>query len=137
MSKLKKLTKKFTNFVNQLSPDEVREQLVLSYLQMHRCMQVLRGHDVEPVEMKDNSQSSDLELFYLCKKVAEENAYLNRIASKPDDVEDLFFDPNNFDLFEHLMKERVRELVKQNESRCRQLLAIEIAKQPRCFLVEV
>lgn len=80
MSKNKKLKKRFTAFVNQLSPDQVREQLVLAYLQMERCQQVLRGEDVEPVAMKDNGESSDLELFYTCKKVREELAYLNEMA---------------------------------------------------------
>lgn len=72
MSKTKKLGKKFAAFVNQLSPDECREQLVLAYLQMEKCMQVLRGMEVKPVAMKDNGESSDLELFYMCKKVREE-----------------------------------------------------------------
>lgn len=72
MSKTKKLGKKFLAFVNQLSPDECRKQLVLAYIQMEKCMQVLRGEDVKPVAMKDNGESSDLELFYMCKKVAEE-----------------------------------------------------------------
>jgi len=84
MGKIGKLRKKFTAFVNQLSPDQVREQLVLAYLQMEQCQRVLRGEDVEPVEMIDNGESSDLELFYLCKKAAEELAYLNEIAAKPD-----------------------------------------------------
>lgn len=72
MANKKKLRKKFTEFVNRMSDDEVRKQLVLAYLQMEKCQQVLRGKDVEPVEMKDNGMSSDLELFYLCKKVREE-----------------------------------------------------------------
>lgn len=80
MSKIKRLKKRFTAFVNQLTPDQVREQLVLAYLQMERCQQVLRGEDVEPVAMKDNGESSDLELFYMCKKAAEELAYLNEMA---------------------------------------------------------
>ncbi|MBR3400516.1 MAG: hypothetical protein IKH08_12130, partial [Prevotella sp.] len=71
MSKLKKLKKRLTAFASQLTPDECREQLVLSYLQMERCQQVLRGEDVEPVTQMDNGESSDLELFYLCKKVRE------------------------------------------------------------------
>lgn len=131
MSKSKKLKKKFTDFVNQLSLDEVREQLVLSYIQMERCMQVLRGKDVSPVIMKDNGMSSDLELFYLCKKIADDNAYKNG----SEDAKDLFFDPNNIELFEKLMMEKVRELVKQNESRCMKLLTLEIAKSPLFFLV--
>lgn len=72
MANKKKLRKKFTEFVNRMSDDEVRKQLVLAYLQMEKCQQVLRGEDVEPVDMKDNGMSSDLELFYLCKKVREE-----------------------------------------------------------------
>ena len=84
MGKIGKLRKKFTAFVNQLSPDQVREQLVLAYLQMEQCQCVLRGEDVEPVEMMDNGESSDLELFYSCKKAAEELAYLNNELSKPE-----------------------------------------------------
>lgn len=84
MGKSKRLRKRLTAFVNQLTPDQVREQLVLAYLQMEKCKNVLKGYDVEPVEMMDNGDSSDLELFYRCKKVAEELAYLNGIvASKP------------------------------------------------------
>ena len=77
MSKTKKHKKKFAAFANQLSPDECREQLVLAYIQMEKCLQVLRGEDVEPVAMKDNGESSDLELFYMCKKVREELDFLN------------------------------------------------------------
>jgi hypothetical protein len=44
---------------------------------MEKCKNVLKGYDVEPVEMMDNGDSSDLELFYRCKKAAEELAYLN------------------------------------------------------------
>lgn len=72
MSDAKELRKKFSSFVNGLSPVVVREQLIRAYLQMERCQQVLRGEDVEPVEMRDNGMSSDLELFYLCKKVRKE-----------------------------------------------------------------
>ena len=84
MSKIKRLRKRFTAFVNQLTPDQCREQLVLAYLQMEKCQNVLKGYDVEPVEMMDNGDSSDLELFYRCKKAAEELAYLNDIASKSE-----------------------------------------------------
>lgn len=82
MSKLKKLRKKFAAFASQLTPDECREQLVLAYLQMEKCLQVLRGEDVEPVAMMDNGESSDLELFYRCKKVSEELDYLNQAEKK-------------------------------------------------------
>ena len=77
MGKIGKLRKKFTAFVDQLSPDQVREQLILAYLQMEQCQRVLRGEDVEPIEMLDNGDSSDLELFYRCKKAADELACLN------------------------------------------------------------
>ena len=80
MSKIERLKKRFTAFVNQLTPDQVREQLVLAYLQMEKCQTVLKGYDVEPVEMMDNGESSDLELFYHCKKAAEELAYLNKMV---------------------------------------------------------
>ena len=83
MSINRRLRKKFSAFANQLTPDECREQLVLAYLQMEKCLQVLRGVNVEPVDMKDNGESSDLELFYMCKKVREELNYLNQKESKP------------------------------------------------------
>jgi len=82
MGKNKRLRKRFAAFVNQLSPDQVREQLVLAYLQMERCQRVLRGEHVCPVPMMDNGKSSDLELFYRCKKVSEELDYLNEKESK-------------------------------------------------------
>ncbi len=78
MSKIKRLRKRFTAFVNQLTPDQCREQLVLAYLQMEKCKNVLKGYKVEPVEMMDNGDSSDLELFYRCKKAAAELGYLNK-----------------------------------------------------------
>lgn len=80
MSKIKRLKKRFTAFVNQLTPDQVREQLVLAYLQMEKCQTVLKGYDVEPERMMDNGESSDLELFYRCKKAAEELGYLNKMV---------------------------------------------------------
>ena len=81
MGKSKRLRNRLTAFVSQLSPDQVREQLVLAYLQMEKCRKVLRGHDVEPVEMMDNGDSVDLELFYLCKKVRAELDLLNQAGS--------------------------------------------------------
>lgn len=75
----------FEKFVGSLTEEEVRKELVLAYMQMERCQEVLDGYDVEPVEMKDNGQSSDLELFYKCKKAANELAYLNDIVSRPNE----------------------------------------------------
>lgn len=92
MGKIGKLRKKFAAFVNQLSPDQVREQLILAYLQMEQCQRVLRGEDVEPVTMLDNGESSDLELFYQCKKAAEELSYLNKMAHDGKKVGSLEFE---------------------------------------------
>lgn len=72
MSKSNKLRKRLTAFVNQLAPDQLREQLVLSFLQMDRCIHALRGDAVEPIEMMDFCDRMDLELFYRCKKIREE-----------------------------------------------------------------
>ncbi|KGF50455.1 hypothetical protein [Prevotella disiens] len=59
-------------FVASLSEKEAREQLSLAYQQMELCLEVLNGKKgVKPAVMKDNGLSSDLELFYHCKKVAE------------------------------------------------------------------
>lgn len=72
MSEMKSLKKKLAKFVKSLTEEDVRHELLMAYLQMERCQQVLRGDDVEPVKMADNGESSDLELFYLCKKVRSE-----------------------------------------------------------------
>lgn len=72
MSEMKSLKKKLAKFVKSLTEEDVRHELLMAYLQMERCQQVLRGDDVEPVTMADNGESSDLELFYLCKKVRSE-----------------------------------------------------------------
>ena len=92
MGKIGKLRKKFTAFVNQLTPEEVREQLVLAYLQMEQCQRVLRGDAVEPITMMDNGESSDLELFYRCKKMSEECAYLNQMVHDGKKVGSLEFE---------------------------------------------
>lgn len=58
------------NFAASLSEKEAREQLSLAYQQMEICKEVLKGNGrVGPVAMKDNGLSSDLELFYTCKRV--------------------------------------------------------------------
>lgn len=75
----------FEEFVGTLTEEDARKELVLAYLQMERCQQVLKGENVEPVEMMDNGESSDLELFYRCKKVREEVDYLNEVLSKGGD----------------------------------------------------
>lgn len=60
-------------FVASLSDSDAREQLVRAYLQMERCQEVMEGKDVEPVEMMENGLDSDLELFYMCKKLYNES----------------------------------------------------------------
>lgn len=69
---MKSLKKKLAKFVKTLTEEEARHELLMAYLQMERCQQVLRGEDVEPVTMADNGESTDLELFYLCRKVRSE-----------------------------------------------------------------
>ena len=78
------LQKKFERFAASLSEEECRKELVMAYLMMERCQEVLKGESVEPVEMMDNGESSDLELFYRCRKVREELDYLNEAISRPD-----------------------------------------------------
>lgn len=59
-------------FVASLSEKEVREQLSLAYQQMELCLEVLNGKKgVKPVVMEDNGLSTDLELFYTCKRVVD------------------------------------------------------------------
>lgn len=118
MSKEKKLRKKFTAFASQLTPVECREQLVLAYLQMEKCWQVLRGEDVEPVAMKDNGESSDLELFYCCKKAAEELAYLNKMVHEgkkvgPIEIEVKVVNTRNFQ--NELDKIKIRDYIKPTD----------------------
>lgn len=60
------------NYVCNLSEQEVRAQLFLCYCQMERCIRLLHGDKkVKPVEMADNGLSTDLELFYTCKRVVD------------------------------------------------------------------
>lgn len=117
MSKIKRLRKRFAAFVNQLTPDQIREQLVLAYLQMELCQRVLRGEDVEPVEMMDNGESSDLELFYRCKKVADELAYLNKMVHEGKKVGaielEVKVDTRNFQ--KELDKIKVRDYIKPTD----------------------
>lgn len=74
------IRRKLESFVGGLTSDETARQLVLAYMQMEHCRRVLKGEDVEPVRMMDNGMSSDLELFYECRKRAEELAILNNIV---------------------------------------------------------
>lgn len=80
-----KLRKKFNAFVRGLSEKECRKELVNAYMMMERCMKVLQGEEVEPVTMMDNGESSDLELFYMCKKIASEKALLEEKAAPVGD----------------------------------------------------
>lgn len=70
-------------FVASLSEKEAREQLSLAYQQMELCLDVLNGKkDVKPVEMTDNGLSTDLELFYTCKRVVDGLLPLKNTKSK-------------------------------------------------------
>lgn len=59
-------------FVARLSEKEAREQLSLAYQQMELCLDVLNGKKgIKPIAMQDNGLSTDLELFYTCKRVVD------------------------------------------------------------------
>lgn len=71
------------NYVCNLSEQEVRAQLFLCYCQMERCIRLLHGDKkVKPVEMTDNGLSTDLELFYTCKRVVDGLLPLKNTKSK-------------------------------------------------------
>lgn len=72
MGKRKGQRKRLEDFVSRMSEQEAREQLVLAYRQMERCIGVLRGENTQPVNMLSNGEDSWLELFYLCRKVRKE-----------------------------------------------------------------
>ena len=55
--------------LDELTPDELRLEVMNCHEHMRRCCDVLDGKDdVEPVELADVSDSMDLELFYKCKQ---------------------------------------------------------------------
>ena len=66
--KKKSMTQRFRSFIDGLDEQAVRHELLQAYLQMERCQRILEGKETSPVEMMDNGLSSDLELFYMCKK---------------------------------------------------------------------
>jgi hypothetical protein len=70
----RQIKRKLRKFVSSLSEKDAREQLYLAYLQMERCRQLLDGEDVEPVTMIENGLDSDLELFYMIKKMMKERS---------------------------------------------------------------
>ena len=71
------------NYVCNLSEQEVRAQLFLCYCQMERCIRLLNGDKkVKPVEMADNGLSTDLELFYTCKRVVDGQLLTKNTKSK-------------------------------------------------------
>ena len=79
--------------MSRLSPDAVREQLRLVYEQlrlvyeqMELCSAMLCGQDVEPVM----SDSISLELFYRCKRMAYEKAYVEK-AMCSQNCEKIFY----------------------------------------------
>lgn len=63
---------KVRTFVGGLCEADVRNELLLAYECMERCVCVLKGEaGIKPVKMRDNGISSDLELYYSCKNAAE------------------------------------------------------------------
>lgn len=75
----KEKIEKLKEFIATLSESEVRHELLLSYLMMERCQEVMEGKNVDPVKMKENGLDSDLELFYMCKKLKVEHDSLEGI----------------------------------------------------------
>lgn len=74
---------RLSNYVYDLSEQEVRRQLLLCYCQMERCISLLHGDKkVKPVEMDDNGLSTDLELFYTCKRVVDGQLLIKNTKSK-------------------------------------------------------
>lgn len=70
-------------FVASLSEKEVREQLSLAYQQMELCLDVLNGKKgIKPIVMQDNGLSTDLELFYTCKRVVDGQSPIKNTKSK-------------------------------------------------------
>lgn len=70
-------------FVASLSEKEAREQLSLAYQQMELCLDVLNGKKgIKPIAMQDNGLSTDLELFYTCKRVVEGQSPIKNTKSK-------------------------------------------------------
>ena len=86
--KNKDLKARLAAFAERLSCEEAREQLVLAFLHMEHCRQVLRGEDAVPVVMKDNGEDTALELFYQCRKAREEIDWLD---GETDDDEDIVY----------------------------------------------
>lgn len=70
-------------FVASLSEKEAREQLSLAYQQMELCLDVLNGKKgIKPIVMQDNGLSTDLELFYTCKRVVDRQSPIKNTKSK-------------------------------------------------------
>lgn len=77
--------------LDDLSKEVLIEQLRLCWKHFRVCAEVLGGNeDVQPVELlecKESEDNDELELFYKCKKVCEELAYLNKIV-KDNNIEE-------------------------------------------------
>lgn len=93
----------FSRFIDGLSEEEVRHELLQAYLQMERCQRVLEGKETSPVTMMDNGLSSDLELFYMCRErmaelkgepVSEECARWPEMMRKLDELESRYCQRN-------------------------------------------
>ena len=66
--------------LEDLSKIVLIEQLKLCWKHFRACADAISGANVQPVELlacDELGDSDDLELFYKCKKAAEEIEYLN------------------------------------------------------------
>jgi hypothetical protein len=108
--KKKELKERLAAFAESLSPEEAREQLVLAFLHMERCRQVLRGEDAVPVVMKHNGEDTALELFYQCRKVREELDWLDGGEDEDEDI--VYHIDLNTEKLEQGLK-RARKLIRE------------------------
>lgn len=77
--------------LSQLSKTVLIDQLKLCWKHFRVCADALSGADIQPVELIECDElgdCDDLELFYKCKKMAEEKEYLEKELKKKNDVEE-------------------------------------------------
>ena len=76
--------------LEELSKHVLLQQLKLCWKHFRVCADAISGADVQPVELLDCDElgdSDDLELFYKCKKAAEDIEYMNNKLKNNDDGE--------------------------------------------------
>lgn len=77
--------------LSQLSKTVLIEQLKLCWKHFRVCAEALDGADIQPVnliECEELGDCDDLELFYKCKKMAEEKEFLEKKLKNSNDVKE-------------------------------------------------